>query len=340
MMNLEILWYLVVCISAIAYVVLDGFDLGAGMLHLFTKKDEERRLMLNAIGPVWDGNEVWLVIIGGALFAGFPRAYGVLFSAFYTPFMIFLAGIIFRAAAIEFRSKLESKRWRNTWDILYSLATYIITFILGVLLGNLVVGIPLDKNGVFSASFLIFFSPYPLIMGVTSISLFMMHGAIFLLMKTEGDFHTKLREWTFRSMTFFIISYVSLSMATLTFMPHMLTRMRAMPYLFILGIIAMLLIANIPREINKGHDGRAFLSSIFSMFFLFILFGIGLFPQIVRSSIDTEINSLTLYNSSSSSFTLKILMIIVIIGIPLVLAYGFWIYRIFRGKVKLNSSSY
>ena len=160
MNDLVFLWYLVVCGASVAYVVLDGFDLGVGMLHLFTKKDEERRLMLNAIGPVWDGNEVWIVIVGGALLAGFPAAYATLCSAFYTPLMIFLAGIIFRAIAIEFRSKLPHSKWRSCWDWVFFLGSFIIAFVLGVLLGNLVRGIPLDHEGEFLGTFWGFFTPY------------------------------------------------------------------------------------------------------------------------------------------------------------------------------------
>lgn len=340
MHGLEIFWYCVIAASAIGYVVLDGFDLGAGMLHLFAKKDEERRIMLNAIGPVWDGNEVWIIIVGGALLAGFPPAYATLCSAFYTPFMIFLAGIIFRAVAIEFRSKLEKTGWRTMWDILYSLATYVITIVLGVLLGNLVKGIPLNSEGEYIGGFLDFFTPYTILMAITAIALFMMHGAIFLTMKTEGDFHNKVRDWAISSMVFFIITYIALSIATLTFMPHMLLRMQSWPWLYMFGLAAMLCIANIPRELYKNRNGFAFLSSLFSVTFLIILFGLGLYPHIIRSSVNTMQNSITVFNAASTRITMIVLLIIVSIGIPLVVGYGWWIYRIFKGKVKLDATSY
>lgn len=340
MHGLEIFWYTVIALSAVCYVVLDGFDLGAGMIHLFTKKDEERRIMLNAIGPVWDGNEVWIVIVGGALLAGFPPAYATLCSAMYTPFMIFLCGIIFRAVAIEFRSKLEGKAWRQFWDVTYSIATYVITIVLSLLLGNLVTGIPIDHEGVFHGNFWSFFSPYTILMAITGVALFMMHGALYLSMKTEGEFYNKIRSIATSSMVFFIITYVSLSIATLTFMPHMLLRMQKWPWLYLFGLAAMLCIANIPRELYKNNNGKAFLSSMFSIAFLFILFGLGLYPHIIRSSIDPMQNSITVFNAASSKLTMTILLIIVIIGIPLVIGYGFWVYRIFRGKVKLDANSY
>lgn len=340
MHGLEIIWYSVIAASAIGYVVLDGFDLGAGMLHLFTKKDEERRIMLNAIGPVWDGNEVWIIIVGGAMLAGFPAAYATLCSAFYVPFMIFLAGIIFRAVALEFRSKLEKTSWRKTWDVLYSLATYIITIVLGVLLGNLVKGIKLDGEGVYIGTFWDFFTPYTILMGITAVALFMMHGSIFLCMKTEGDFHNRIKSWAVSSTIFFIIAYVTLSIATLTFMPHMLIRMQKWPWLYVFGLLALICIINIPREIHKNRIGLAFLSSIFSIAFLFVLYALGIYPHIVRSSINTMQNSITLFNSASTRLTITILIVIAGIGVPLVIGYGWWIYRIFRGKVKLDSSSY
>ena len=146
---LEVLWYCVICASVVFYTILDGFDLGVGMLHPFVKHNDERRVFLNAIGPVWDGNEVWIVIIGGALFSGFPMAYGVLFSAFYTPVMILLSGMIFRAVAIEFRSKIHNSAWRSIWDWIFSIGSYIIAFCIGILLANLVQGIPLDDEGEF-----------------------------------------------------------------------------------------------------------------------------------------------------------------------------------------------
>ncbi len=336
----EFIWYVVLVILVTGYAILDGFDLGVGMLHLFSKKDEERRLMLNSIGPVWDGNEVWLVSAGGALFAGFPNAYATIASGFYEAVMLFLAGIIFRAVAIEFRSKQPMAWWRWMWDIFFSFASFTIALGLGVVLGNLIRGIPINAQGDFTGHFLSFLNPYSLLMGLTSVALFCMHGAIYIVMKTEGELHDKMRERINPSIIFFIICYVSATMATLIYQPHMVEIVKNNPALFILALATMLLIANIPREIHKGHDGLAFGSSCLTIVCLMALFAIGTFPNLVRASNDPEHLSLTIYNAASSVKTLKILLTITAIGIPLVLSYTFGIYYLFHGKVKLEETSY
>src|SRR4051812_40072783 len=175
-MNLNIIWFALVGILFIGYAILDGFDLGVGAWHLFVKKDEERRMMLNAIGPVWDGNEVWLVTGGGALFAAFPEAYATVFSGFYLPFMALLCALIFRAVAIEFRSKEPWPWWRSMWDWLFCLGSTLSAFLIGVTMGNIVRGIPLDAEHEFAGSLLGLLNPYALLMGVTTVLLFAMHG--------------------------------------------------------------------------------------------------------------------------------------------------------------------
>jgi len=336
----EHIWYLVLCASVIFYTVLDGFDLGVGALHLFARNDDERRVFLNAIGPVWDGNEVWLVIIFGGMFAGFPAAYATICEAFYTLIMILLAAVIFRAVAIEFRSKVENPSWRHIWDVIFSIASIVMAFAIGVIMGNLIQGIPLDHEGTFLGNFWGFFTPYTILLGFTSCSLFAMHGAVYLLMKTEGSLHDHIRKWINPSILVFLIFYVSATLATLLYMPHMMATMRTNPYLFIVALAAMLAIANVPRCIHRGWDGWAFLSSSSSIAFLFFLFGIGIYPNLVRSSLEPDAYSLTLFNSAAGESTLKVIFTVACIGVPLVLAYGFWIYRIFSGKVKLGEMSY
>ncbi len=339
-MTLEVVWYFVIILALIAYAVLDGFDLGVGALHLFTKKDEHRRIFLNAIGPVWDGNEVWLVIVVGAMFAGFPEAYATLFSSFYNLTMGLLASLIFRAVAIEFRSKHESPRWRATWDVVFCVASISIAFGIGLVLGNLIEGIPLDANKDFIGTFSDFFSPYTLLLGLTTVALFMMHGAIYLVMKTEGKLHNDLRNRVRGLILFFLLCYGATTIATWIYRPHMIYRMIEMPWLFLVGLAAFLAILNIPRQMSKRNDGWAFIFSSISIALLLSLFAIGTFPLLIRSSVNPDQNSLSLYNAASSPLTLKVLMIIVLIGLPLILAYGFYIYRIFRGKVKLEHTSY
>lgn len=321
------------------YAVLDGFDLGVGALHLFTKTDEERRIMINSIGPVWDGNEVWLVTGGGALFAAFPEVYATVFSGFYLPFILFLFALIFRAVAIEFRSKQPARWWRTTWDISFSLSSILSALLLGITLGNLAWGIPLDADHEFAGTFFGLLHPYALLVGVTTVALFAMHGAIYVVMKTEGALHDKIRGWVNNTIIFFIICYASTTMATLIYVPHMTEAVRQNPAFFVLALANMLAIANIPREIHRGRFIAAFLSSCMAVFALLVLFGLGTFPNMVLSNPNPE-NSLNIYNAASSQKTLRIMLLFAAIGAPMVLAYTASIYWIFRGKVKLESMSY
>lgn len=337
---LEFGWFVVFIILITGYAILDGFDLGVGMLHLFSKKDIERRLMLNSIGPVWDGNEVWLVTAGGALFAGFPETYATLCTAFYTPIMLLLCGIIFRAVAIEFRSKEPMAWWRWMWDILFSLASLVIAFGLGFVLGNMIRGLHLDEYHESIGSFYDLINLYAILVGIMTVSLFLMHGSIFLLMKTENEFHDKIRTWVNPMIIFFIMCYGLTTFITLIYYPHMVEALKERQWFFIIAIINMLAIANIPREINLGRDGRAFACSCVNIVCLLTLYAIGTFPNMVRAINAPETLSLTVYNSGSSEATLTILFTIALIGVPLVIAYTFTIYYIFHGKVKLESTSY
>ncbi len=338
--NLQFIWFTAFVVLMTGYAILDGFDLGVGMLHLFSKKDEERRVMLNSIGPVWDGNEVWLVTAGGALFAGFPDVYATLCSAFYVPIMMLLSGLIFRAVAIEFRSKQPMAWWRWMWDVLFSVASLVIALGLGVVMGNLIQGIPLDAEKEFAGTFSSLIHPYALMVGVMAVAIFCMHGSIYLMMKTEGELHEKLRSWVNPMIIFFIMTYVITTMATLLYQPHMLEAIRSSDYFFLIVIVNMLAIANIPRLIHLGRDGQAFLFSCLNIICLLALYGIGTFPEVIRAINDPANLSLTIYNASSSLLTLKILLVIAIIGIPLVISYTTVIYWIFHGKVKLDSHSY
>lgn len=338
--GLEFIWFTIFVILATGYAILDGFDLGVGMLHLFSKKDTERRLMLNSIGPVWDGNEVWLVTAGGALFAGFPDVYATLCSAFYVPIMLLLTGLIFRAVAIEVRSKRPMAWWRWTWDVLFSFASLVIAFGLGIVMGNLIRGIPLDSTKEFTGHFIDLLNPYALLMGLLTVSVFFMHGSIYVLMKTEGELHEKMRSWTNPAIIFFILLYAMTTMATLIYMPHMMEAIQQRPIFFLIVVINILAIANIPREIQRGRDGRAFISSCVNLVLLMVLYGIGTYPNVIRAINDPTSLSLTIYNSASSQKTLEILLLIALIGIPMVISYTIAVYWIFKGKVRLDSTSY
>ena len=336
---LNIVWFILVGVLFTGYAILDGFDLGIGTLHLFTKTDSERRVMLNSIGPVWDGNEVWLVTGGGALFAAFPMVYATVFSGFYLAFMLLLVALIFRAVAIEFRSKQPMKWWRRMWDIGFSAGSFLSALLIGVALGNIAWGVPLDAEHEFAGSFLGLLRPYPLLVGVTTVALFATHGAIYGVMKTEGELHEKLRSWAMISLAIFVVCYLAVTAATLAFIPHMTETLKAYPWLFVIAGLNALAIANIPREITHRNDARAFFSSCAAMVALMTLFGIGMFPNMVYSMPNAQ-HSLTVINAASSQKTLGIMLVVALIGVPLVLTYTVIIYRIFRGKVKMGPMSY
>lgn len=338
-MDLNTTWFVLVGVLFAGYALLDGFDLGVGAIHLFAKGDTNRRLLINSIGPVWDGNEVWLVTGGGALFAAFPEAYATSFSGFYLAMMLLLVGLIFRAVAIEFRSKREGQGWRRMWDISFSVSSIMSALLIGVALGNIAWGIPLNADHEFTGSFLGLLHPYALLTGVTTVALFAMHGAIYASMKTEGELHDRVRGWINNTIIFFVICYATTTTATLVYLPHLAERFRDHPWLFLLPILNMLAIANIPREVHHKRDFRAFLSSCASMLALLALFGLGMFPDLILSN-PVAANSLNIYNGASSQKTLRIMLIVAIIGMPLVLAYTFSIYYTFRGKVKLEEHSY
>jgi cytochrome bd ubiquinol oxidase subunit II len=338
-LDLNAIWFVLIGVLFTGYAMLDGFDLGVGALHLFTREDTERRTMLNAIGPVWDGNEVWLVTGGGALFAAFPNVYATVFSGFFMAFTLLLVALIFRAVAIEFRSKQPMRWWRQMWDVGFSAGSVLSSLLIGVAMGNIAWGIPIDERGEFAGSFWSLLHPYSLLLGVTTVALFMMHGAIYALLKTEGPLHEKLRGWINNCIIFFIICYAVTTMATLLYVPHMAARVRSNPWLFSIALANMLAIANIPREIHRGRDWWAFLSSCAGMITLMGLFGLEMFPNLVLSN-PLPAHSLTIYNAASSHLTLGIMLTIALIGVPLVLAYTACIYWIFRGKVRLDKMSY
>ncbi|HBH49507.1 MAG TPA: cytochrome d ubiquinol oxidase subunit II [Bacteroidales bacterium] len=334
------LWFLVVGGLFSGYAILDGFDFGAGAWHLFFKREESRRIALNAVGPVWDGNEVWLVIGGGALFAGFPILYASLFSAMYIPFMLFLVFIIFRAVSIEFRGKESMLWWRKLWDVCYSISSGMLALLLGVVLGNVLMGMAVGENFVYQdAGFLEFLNPYALLVGINTLALFMMHGAIFLLLKTEGKLHDKLTRLLRGGMIFFIVTFALLTLYTLIYMPHLSDNFKQNQALFVVPLLAFLSIANIPRLATKRKYLRAFLFSSLTISLLLILVAIELYPTLLISTLDPEY-SITVYNAASSEKSLGIMLTIVAIGAPLVVTYTWFVYKTFWGKVKLDETSY
>ncbi len=337
--DLNTTWFILVGVLFAGYAILDGFDLGVGTLHLFTKGDTDRRLMINSIGPVWDGNEVWLVTGGGALFAAFPEVYATVFSGFYLAFMLLLCCLIFRAAAIEFRSRVHIPAWRQVWDVVFSIGSMVASLLLGVALGNILVGIPLNAKHEFLGSFFSLLSPYPILVGLTTVALFIMHGVIYSLLKQQDELYKKIHSYAYKSIIAFIVCYILTTIATFFYVPHTIQAFKNHPLLLAVPILTILAIANIPREIYHGRNLSAFFSSSCVIAGLMALVAISIFPNLVLSNPAPE-NSLTIYNAASSAKTLQIMLIIAAIGMPFVIGYTIFIYRIFKGKVILTKTSY
>ena len=338
-MDLHIFWFATLGVLLIGYAILDGFDLGVGILHLGARSDEERRIFMNSIGPLWDGNEVWLVTFGGALFAAFPGAYATAFSAFYLPLVLVLFALIFRAVSLEFRSKHESRAWRRFWDCTFFGGSALATFLFGVAVGNVMQGIPVGPDREFTGTFLGLLTPFPLLVGALTVATIAMHGAIYLHLKTEGELQQRIHGWMWRAFGFFLVFYLLATIYTLVQLPAATANFHDMPLAWAVVLLNVLAIANIPRAIHHGRPFYAFLSSAAVIAALAFLFGMALFPNLIVSSLGPEYN-LTIYNVASSEKTLRIMRLIAFLGMPFVLAYTTVIYWIFRGKVRLGQFSY
>jgi cytochrome d ubiquinol oxidase subunit II len=338
-MSLQLVWFGLLGVLLAGYAVLDGFDFGVGILQPLARDDRERRLFVNAIGPLWDGNEVWLVTFGGALFAMFPEAYATVFSGFYMAFVLLLFALIFRAVSLEFRSKVESRTWRSIWDWGFFGSSLLAALLFGVAVGNAVGGIPLDERGVYAGGFFDLLGPYQLLVGLLSVALFAMHGAIYLFLKTEGAVQDRLGKWMWHTWGVFLVLYMLTTMLTLMRVPTATANFQHYPWAAAIVVLKVLAIANIPRCIFNGKYGQAFLSSTFVIVALVGLLGLAVFPNLVTASNDPA-NSLTIYNAASSSRTLTIGLIFAAIGMPFVIGYTGMIYWTFRGKVELGENSY
>ena len=293
-------------------------------------------------------NLIWFILVGVffcgyAVLDGFDLGVGALHlfakGGFYLAVFLLIFSLIFRAIAIEFRSKQPFAWWRQTWDVAFCVASILCAFLLGVVIGNLIWGVPLGADKEFHGTFFGLLNPYALLCGVTVLSVCMMHGSIYVAMKTQGEFHDKVHYWVKNCVIFFVICYVILTMATMLYVPAMVERLWLYPVLFLVPIIKLLAIANIPRCISQGRYFFAFFSSSVVIVLFMFLFGLGIFPNMVFSNPGLQY-SLTIYNASSSPKTLGIMLVIALIGMPLVLAYTSSIYWIFRGKVKLDDHSY
>lgn len=339
-MDLNTIWFLILGFMFTCYAVLDGFDLGVGVLHLFSRGDKERRVMLNSIGPVWDGNEVWLVTGIGALFGAFPIVYASLFSGFYFTYLLILVGLIIRGVSIEFRSKENSRNWRGFWDKMFTVGSVIPPVLFGIMVGNMVAGVPIQADGEFAvSSFFALFTPYPMLVGAFVLSLFTLHGAMYLNLKTEKELQAKVKRWARRAFFVFLVLYIVTTIATIVVHPHMIANFGRFWWAWILVAMTVLAVANVPRTLHLGYELRAVLNSACVIAGTFCLFGIGVFPDLLRSNIDPAF-SLNIYNSASSPDTLWTMLVMAIVGIPFVLTYTLGIYWVFRGKVEMDKHSY
>lgn len=345
-----IVWYFLLGVLLTGYAILDGFDLGVGILHPFVPRtDFERRVFLNAIGPLWDGNEVWLVTFGGAMFAMFPYAYASVFSGFYTAFMLLLLALIFRAVSIEFRSKMHSTFWRRFWDYGFFGGSALAAFLFGVAVGNVMLGLPLDEAQNFivpggaafdwTGGLGLQLRPFPILVGLLSVALLAMHGSIFLYLKTEGELQERLRHWVWRTFGLFLVLFMFATMYALVAIPHATVNFERFPWLWLVPVLNVLAIANIPRAIYQDRPRYAFVSSSATIAALVALFGAALYPFLVIASNDLD-NSVTIFEGASSEKTLIIGLAIVAVGMPFVLAYTAIVYWTFRGKVKIGDQSY
>jgi cytochrome d ubiquinol oxidase subunit II len=339
-MGLNELWFIIFVVVIAGYLILDGFDMGVGILHLFVAKtDQERRITLNSIGPVWDGNEVWLILGGGVLFAAFPLAYASLFSGFYLAMMLVLLVMILRTVAIEFRSKRPGARWRSTWDFIFWITSLGLALLLGVAFGNVLSGVPIDAHGNMHVTLIDLLTPFALLVGVTTVAMFALHGGIYLALKTEGDLQARVRRWIPKIMVTFFVLNTLVVIATVAFRQGITQRYLAeiWPVIFPAGALLALIVAW--WMLRQGRDFIAFIASGAMIALLLISGAIGLFPNLLISTTDPAFN-LTIYNAASAPNTLTVMLVIALIGMPIVVLYTSGVYYFFRGKTQLDTHSY
>jgi cytochrome d ubiquinol oxidase subunit II len=279
------------------------------------------------------------VVFGGATFAAFPDAYATAFSGFYLPFMVLLLALISRAVSIEFRSKAAHGFWRSFWDTTFFLGSFFATFLFGVAVGDSIVGLPVGPDREYAGHYGDLLRPYALLVGLFAVTTFMMHGSIYLYLKTEGELQKRIHGWIWTTFGCFMVMYLLTTITTLVHVPHATRNFEEHPWVWIVVLLNVLAIANIPRAIYIRRPYYAFLSSAATIAAFTFLFGVALYPNMIVSTLGPEYN-LTIYNASSTENTLTIMLIIAVLGMPFVLSYTAVVYWVFRGKVQLGKSSY
>jgi len=332
-MDLRIVWYLLIGVLLTGYAILDGFDLGVGVLFPFIAKDErDRRTLLQAIGPVWDGNEVWLLTGGGAIFAAFPHVYATVFSGFYLALMLVIFALIFRAVSMEFR---RDARWRKFWDGAFAVGSFLPALLYGVAMGNLARGIPLDANMNFTGNFFTLLNPYALLIGLLGLAMFVVQGATYTIQKTEGDLQARARQWLRGSQVAFAVLFVVATVATTFVRPAAFSQ----PLAWLAGLVVVAAFVLGWVFAAQKKDLPAFLASSTTIAGLMGIYGASNFPNMVPALNDPAL-SLTIYNSSSSQLTLTVMLVMALVGMPIVIAYTAFIYHVFKGKVRLTEEGY
>ena len=329
-MDLQTIWFLLIAVLWIGYFILEGFDFGVGMLLPQVSKNEaDRRAVLTTLDPVWDGNEVWLLVAGGATFAAFPEWYATLFSGFYLPLFLILVGLIVRGVAFEYRSKYGKAEWRQRWDIAIVISSAIPALLWGVAFSNIVKGVPIEKvNGhlEYTGGFFNLLNPYALLGGVVTLTVFLTHGAIFLSLKTAGEIRVKARALATRYGLIAAVSAVAYLIWTVVSLPEqkaIVVLLSALVAIFWLAALGMNL---------RGREGWAFIfSSLAILSFVSDLF-YALYPRVMPSSVSSAFD-LTITNASSTDYTLKVMTVVAVIMTPLVLLYQGWTYWVFRKRV-------
>ena len=333
-------WFAIVAGLLIGYAVLDGFDLGVGALSLWVARtDEERRSALAAIGPVWDGNEVWLIASGAALFLAFPRMYAVAFSGFYLPLMITLWLLMGRGVAIEFRHHVQDPLWRGAWDVVFWLSSLLLALLYGVAVGNVVGGVPFDARGYFQGLFEWMLNPYALVMGVFSLVVLAWHGAHYLCLKTEGDVYARAHRLAAALWTLTTILAVVLTAATFAVRPAFLHSFEALPALLVFPALAAAGLVVAPRYHKRQADRAAFLCSAGVIGGLLASTAAGLYPDLLPSSLDPS-RGLTVANTASPPGALLIGLLWMIPAVLLLIIYQFLVYRVFAGRVVLAEDAH
>ncbi len=338
MSTLQVIWFVLVAVLLTGYAVLDGFDLGVGAWHLLARGDDERRTLMSSIGPVWDGNEVWLITGGGALFAAFPPVYATVFSGMYLALMLVLVGLIFRAVSLEFRSKLLSPAWRSAWDVAFSLGSILPALLFGVALGNVVQGMELTPGGDHAGSFFSLLDPLSLATGLAGLAMLATHGALYLVLKTEGDLNERARRWASGAWVAFAALFAGVTAWSLVAHPRLLDNFLAAPALFSLPALMAASMAAVPLAHRAKKPLAAFLASAATIVLVMSITAASIFPALVPATVPDL--SLTAFNASSSRLTLTVMLVLAGIGMPLVIGYTAFVYRTFRGKTRVTPDGY